>query len=83
LPQTHTDERRRAQDLEESRNSRNQVNLVSRIHGSLLSLLPCQQAASLVGILSEDTILVRRPHPSASPPDPRFALISNLYVPEQ
>ena len=50
--QTYTERRRRAQDPKTSRDSRNQVNLLSRIHGSLLSLLPCQQAAPFVGILS-------------------------------
>jgi hypothetical protein len=52
--QIGADKHRCAQDLEESRNSRNQVNLLSHIHGSLLGLLLRQQAAPFVGILSKN-----------------------------
>jgi hypothetical protein len=47
------DRNRPAQDLEESRYSKKQVNLPSRISGSLPRLLSYQQAAPFVCILSK------------------------------
>jgi len=47
-----------AQDLKASLNMTNQVDLLSHIHGSPLSLLPHQQADPFVVILSETSELV-------------------------